>query len=96
MIVDVAKWVKNVWPRATSRNAVIGDYETIGRLHQFFLADVALRGNVFMAHRDIDNLYTAGKAEGRRELALEILNLAQVRADALRTLIETAQIGDRT
>jgi hypothetical protein len=75
MIINPLDWLAKVWPTPSRRAEVLRDYIAIGECRAF-LADLALRGNLWSP------LQVPGDAEatayniGRRDLALEIIKLA--------------------
>ncbi len=96
MKIQPRTWLHQIWPGRQKQFALLGEYAAIGAQHQLFLADVALRGRVFTA--DI-----AGATDsqtfvnlGRRELALEIIELCNVPPDRLFALIEKAPTKGET
>ena len=94
MKLDPRAWFGQLWPRETGRRAVLSDFATVGTL-KHFLADLALRGNVFSGHPVTDSLYQLGRMEGRRELALEVIQLAGQEPQALWAYIERSAGPDK-
>lgn len=88
-----AVWFRAFWPSRWQQ--VLAEYHTIGRNHRLFLADVALRGNVFSRlDPPPPDAWQAGRAEGRRELALEIFKLCNADPAQLHALVETFKTKD--
>ena len=84
---NIRAWFGVFWPRRA--RAVAEDYVVIGRDHQLFLADIALRGNLFSRLEPPPaDLWQAGRAEGRREMALEIFKMCRADPAQLYALIE--------
>ena len=79
-------WFRKVWPAGRWR-LVLDEYQSL-RKHKALLADIAARGGIYSTHF-IASEREAAFMEGRRALALEILALAGMDPDKLRTLIET-------
>jgi hypothetical protein len=95
-VAPAVRWFREIWPRKASRDATIADYQSAGRL-KHFLTDVALRGFVFTPHPrpaggGVD-LFEAGRREGRRELALEIIRTAGENPGDLYRFVERAGSG---
>lgn len=78
------------WARPAGRMSVLRQWSTMSELPHV-LTDIALRGGVYSAapHAPGD-VFGAGIAEGRRQLALEIIETANVPFDQLYALIERA------
>jgi hypothetical protein len=80
------EWLRQIWPWAETREQLLRQYQVVG-MQKFFLTDVALRGRVY------SDLHVPGDHDatmvniGRRELALEILELAGERPDRLFELV---------
>lgn len=87
MITRVGEWLQQTWPR--KRQAVLQGYMVVGR-EKHFLADIALRGNVFGACHVPGDPATSAVNEGRRQMALEIIKLAGEEPTRLYALIERA------
>lgn len=80
-----AKSVLEIWPNAAQRMQVAGEYATM-RQFQHALADLGIRNHVFGAGPDVDNLFEAGIAEGRRRAVLELYKLTHIDPRALANL----------
>lgn len=79
-------WFRQIWPKHGPE--VVRQWSALGQ-SRLVLADIALRGRVYTPFgREAVDAYTAGRMEGRRELALEILTLANANPDILFALIE--------
>lgn len=94
MRINPVAWFAQMWPFDSGRRAVLADYAAVGAQHKHFLTDVALRGGVYGDGHDDASLYQAGKFEGRRELALELIKLCKVDPDQLFALIPKKPRGD--
>lgn len=81
----IQHWFLARWPGRW--RLVAGQYAELGAL-RFVLADIAQRGAIHSSHF-IAGEREAAFAEGRRALALEIIELAGIDPDRLRMLIET-------
>lgn len=79
-------WFRKVWPGGRWRR-VLDEYRAL-RAYKGMLADIAVRGGIYSTHF-IASEREAAFMEGRRALALEIIDLAGMDPDKLRTLIET-------
>lgn len=74
--MNLVGWFRQFWPTPAARRAVLSDYMAL-RDRKALLADIALRGNVWGASPPGLSAYDAGVAEGRRQVALEILRVVQ-------------------
>lgn len=63
------------WPDVNRRRQLVREYVQLGQMKSL-LADIALRGRVFTAGDAHKGLYEAGVAEGRRQIALELIRTA--------------------
>jgi len=80
-------WFRETWLSVTKRHTVLNGYRGI---HKYTLADIALRGNLYSAPRRMaGDVFRDGVNEGRRLLALEIVELAGADHDTLHSLIES-------
>jgi hypothetical protein len=84
---NLAKLLRQHWPFADARGAVLDGYRALGSTHRHVLADIALRNHVFHDTPAGDATALA-IAEGRRRCALEIFQLATCSGGALYDLIE--------
>lgn len=75
MIINPLQWLEKVWPSPIRRAGVIRDYIAVGQC-QAFLADVALRGNVWSPLCVPGDPQATAYNIGRRDLALEIIKMA--------------------
>lgn len=80
-------WFRQIWINPQKRWAVLGEYANL-KNSPYLLADIALRGFVFSRKPAPKDIYEAGKFEGRRELALEIVQLAEVDPAEIFRLVE--------
>jgi len=95
---NYVRWLQQVWPvkvAPAAARSVVADYATIGQAHKHFLTDVALRGSVFTPMPPPPSLFHAGVAEGRRQLALEILETCRANPADLFNLVVTKPQGER-
>ncbi|CAM5767159.1 Bbp19 family protein [Bosea minatitlanensis] len=60
------------WPNLRERRQLVAEYQQLGRM-RILLADIAKRGGIFSAGPRQPDLYAAGVAEGRRQIALELI-----------------------
>lgn len=81
----IRDWFQTVWPNPQKRQAAASQYGAIGPLA---LADIALRGRVWRPSHVPNDPTTTAWNDGRRSLALEILELANMPPDRLKALIE--------
>lgn len=81
----IARWFQAYWPQREERNALLRQYHALQQ-SPLLLQDIAYRGSVFQPIPPGSN---AQIMEGRRQLALEILNLAKTNFDVLHRLANT-------
>jgi len=75
-MIDTVRWFAAAWRDRGRRQAVLAEYQQLGRL-KYALADIALRGAVFgEAGRTPGDVFGDGINEGRRQMAVEIIKLA--------------------
>ncbi len=74
-LMMAASWFQSAWRASSDRRQVLAEYAQLGRM-RLLLADIALRGGVFRPIPAAADLYQAGIAEGRRQLALELIRTA--------------------
>jgi hypothetical protein len=90
----IGEWFRQLWLDPQKRHALAGEYLSLRQSHPLFLADLALRGRVW------SDLVVLGDRDatmvnlGRRELALEIIELAEIEPQRLFQLIERAPLKD--
>lgn len=87
-----ARWLRMLWPDPTQRFAVIASYQQLRESPQL-LQDIALRGCVF---RPFDKSLSLEVQEGRRQLALEILQLADADMGQLQRLCFAPLKGEQS
>ena len=75
MISNAIRWWKSVWRQRQNRILLLQEYMTVGE-QKLFLADLALRGGVWTTSHVPGDPYSSAVAEGRRQLALEIIKIA--------------------
>ncbi|WP_407155182.1 hypothetical protein [Bradyrhizobium sp. STM 3557] len=71
------EWFITAWRDGGKRHLVLSDLAAIGTQHPHFLADLALRGNVFDDSDPPTDPIALGIYLGRRQLALETLKLCK-------------------
>jgi hypothetical protein len=86
--MNLRGWFRQVW-QPEARRIVLEQYRAIGKLA---LADIALRGSVFNGFEPGLSLFDAGVAEGRRQMALEIIRICDGDVRALFGTIERALV----
>ena len=79
----IGRWFRTYWPAKKQRDDVLREYQSLQH-KPLFLKDVALRGSIF---QPIPPGPYAERMEGRRELALEIISLAQMDWRVLHDLV---------
>lgn len=90
----IAAWFFDAWHGRWNR--VHGEYQAIGPLA---LTDIAVRGGVFSAPvRAAGDVFGDGVNEGRRQMALEIIQIAKIDIGELYALMPKAPTnrGDRS
>jgi hypothetical protein len=86
MKINPVRWFRQIWLSPQKRFAVLSSYKSI---EQLTLADIALRGFVWSAPKRVPgDTFGDGIIEGRRLLALEIIELARADITQLFALIE--------
>lgn len=87
MRLNAIKWIIGAWRDAAARHSVISEYHALAQ-YRFLMADIARRGGVFAtqppSHGDV---FENGRREGRREFAIELLELARCDTEALSALV---------
>ena len=94
MASSAIRWLVAAWRSPRQREAVARAYLGL-RTQPLLLADIALRGSVFQPTGLTDPIAIA-KNEGRRELALEIINLAKTDPASLFAQLDAQTPKDRT
>lgn len=69
-------WFTTMW-REDKRAVVLNDFPAIGEKHPLFLADLALRGNVYDDSDPPTDPIALGIYMGRRQIALETIKLCR-------------------
>ncbi|KPG01793.1 hypothetical protein IP86_03005 [Rhodopseudomonas sp. AAP120] len=78
------------WPRAAGRLSVLREWSAVGELTHV-LADIALRGGVYSQPARIPgDVFGDGINEGRRQLAIELIEQANVPFEKIYALLEKA------
>ena len=75
--MNLRAWLFETWPTPQKRGAVAQAYRALA-LNPLLMADIALRGGLFHPQSNVRTLYDAGVAEGRRQMALETIKLAEL------------------
>lgn len=89
----IVAWFAMAWTTKARVDACAHEYTALGR-YTLVLADIALRGGVWKADEPTDALALAYQ-QGRRSLALEILELAEMDPRLLRALLDTPILRER-
>lgn len=82
-----ARWFNTVWPATGPRLAVIHEYGAMKQMPHV-LADIAMRGGVWRPAHVANDPTTSAWNDGRRALALEILELVDMPPQQLLRLID--------
>jgi hypothetical protein len=85
---NIRRWLDAVWHNDRQKIDLLDAYMAL-RSQELLLADIALRGGVYGRTTNPTNETLLAWSEGRRSLALELLELAQCNPEQLRRLIET-------
>lgn len=89
---QIFRLMQQHWPFAPGRGAVVSGYMALGIQHQHTLADIGLRNFVFSPLPETDSAIALARAEGRRQCALEIMQLAKAPPAQLQKLLETKPV----
>lgn len=84
----IASLLKQHWPFAPSRSAVLAGYRALGAQYPQTLTDLALRNYVFTDVPETENPLAMARALGRQDAIKEVIRLAGADYAALRRLIE--------
>ncbi len=68
-------WFRRAWLSSQARFRVMGEYAAL-RQSRYLLSDIAQRGGVFRAAHEPGDPCTTAWNDGRRSLALEIIEMA--------------------
>lgn len=80
-------YFRAMWPN--KYRAVMAQYAALKTNAPLVYADIALRGGVYsVPHPPVSDPFQAGVNEGRRQMAIETIKLANEDFDALLRLIE--------
>lgn len=90
--MNAVAWFREIWPRR--KKLVMQDYMAL-REFEHFLADVAVRGGVLAKIPNQASDRQAAVLEGRRQLAIEILELARMPPERLRQIIEVSELNPK-
>jgi hypothetical protein len=85
------EWFRQIWPRPAGKHNVLSGYAML-RDERHVLADIALRNRVFKEFPKGLNAFDAGVCEGRRQAALEILELCSLDPALLWEVIEAKDV----
>lgn len=80
--MNLPGWFRQIYPWHNRRLAVLSQYGEMAKL-KLALADIALRGGLFSAQPTVKDLYQAGVAEGRRQMALELFKIVHADIEQL-------------
>jgi hypothetical protein len=86
-MMKLKKWLLNVWPNPHAGIEVVHGYADLQR-YPLVLADIARRGGVYARTVNPDNATLIAWNEGRRCLALEILEQAEMTPAQVAELIK--------
>lgn len=91
------RWFALMWPNAQRRWLIVTSYRQFASTHKSMFADILLRAGAWSPIRERDP-FLAGVAEGRRQIAIELVKLAKLDAEELfdLTKIERQKVGDRS
>ncbi len=93
--MNLKAWFERVYPWKEARANVVLQYRALADTHRLVLRDIALRGGVYSVDPADRSLYQAGVAEGRRQLALEILNTCAADPAQLIGTVDAKKPGER-
>lgn len=90
------RWFAMMWPNAQRRWRVVIAYREFAKNHSAMFADIMLRAGAWSQIRESDP-FLAGVAEGRRQIAIELVKLAKLDPVELfeLTKIERQKVGER-
>lgn len=74
--MNLPRWFAQAWPYSNARRAVLAEYGQLKRL-PLLMADMGMRGGLWSDPGAVANLYAAGVAAGRRQMALEIFRICE-------------------
>ena len=95
--MNIREYLRQIWPSDQKRAAVLNAYRGLARPpFEFLLADVCLRGGVFADPPQDASLYQCGVLAGRRQMALEMLRLAEIDPMLVREWFETKEAKVRS
>lgn len=86
-------WFQQMWLSTQKRFRVMGEYRALAQ-SKFLLADIALRGGVWLPAHTPGDPYTTAWKDGRRALATEIIELAGEDPNALLQYVEGKPRGE--
>lgn len=82
MIVNLRRWLSDIWPDHGAARQLLHEYAILGSC-KLLLADIALRGGAWTSSHVPGDPHSSAYNEGRRAMALEILKLAGQPVDQL-------------
>lgn len=95
MRLDPVKWLQSAWLDALARAQVAGQYRSL-KNSKHLLADIARRGGVFASNPPTSgDVFEHGRREGRRELALEIIEMVEFDPAQLLPMTELGKVHRR-
>jgi hypothetical protein len=84
--MNIVAWIKGAWPNPGNRAQVIAEYAALAPMRHV-LADIAKRGMIFhVPPKPPADLFQAGVNEGRRQMALETIRMANTDPAVLQQL----------
>ncbi len=95
---DHVAWFRRAWITTNARLRVMGEYAALAR-SPHLLSDIAQRGGVFRAAHVPGDPYTTAWNDGRRSLAIEIIEMAGCDPRTLLDIVERrprTELGERT
>lgn len=81
--------LRAAWPNPARRDQVCAGYRALATTHPMTLADIAARAGLYTAAEPGTDGIALAVAEGRRQLALEILALARTPPDDVHQLLHS-------
>lgn len=75
--MNLVEWFRQAWPYEAEKRALAAEYSLMRATMPLVVADIMLRGGVFGTHGTVRNEYEAGRLEGRREMAVELLRIIE-------------------
>ncbi|EKS26515.1 hypothetical protein [Afipia felis] len=88
------RWFATMWPNAQRRWLIVTSYRQFAETHKSMFADIMLRAGAWSPIRESDP-FLAGVAEGRRQIAIELVKLAKLDPAELFELTKVERKGER-